>query len=172
MRWSILALVLLMVPTLRAEPGPSSWPEVGHPRWDLPELFRRARDLAPDKALDLNEMEARWIPRWMRQKTEVRIAEFNLQRVLEDPKSGEKDLARALDQLQEEKAKLFRIERDALLALHRTLGAEAFARLMKEPPVVLQIRGLRRRFFPHDMEELEAQLQKFLRGQEENPSED
>ncbi len=171
MRYGTLLLLLFAMPALRAEPAPLMGAGVNHPERDLPELFRWARELAPDKAADLDKLEAAWIPKWMRQKTEVRIAEFTLQRVLQDPESSEKDLARALDRLQEEKTRLFRIEKDALLALHRTLGSEAFARLMKEPPFVLRIRGMKRRFFP-DVEDIEMEVQKFMEGlKETSPSE-
>ena len=171
MRYRIPLLLVLAASLLQAQPTPSGWTGADHPERNLPELFRRARDLAPDKAAELNKLEAVWIPKWMRQKTEVRIAEFTLQRVLQNPESGEKDLARALDRLQEEKTRLFRIEKDALLALHRTLGSEAFARLMKEPPFVLRIRGMKRRFFP-EVEDIEMEIQKFMEGlKETSPSE-
>ena len=167
MRYGIPFLLVLAVSLLQAQPAPPMWGGAEHPERDLPELFRRARDLAPDKAADLDKLETAWIPKWMRQKTEVRIAEFTLQRVLQDPESSEKDLARALDRLQEEKTRLFRIEKDALLALHRTLGSEAFARLMKEPPVMLRLRGMRHRF--PGWQEMEEELQEMLKGLEKSP---
>jgi len=146
MRYGILLLPLLAVSFLQAHPAMPWWGERGHLRWNLPELFRRAQDLAPDKAAELSKLEGEWIPKWMRQKTEVRIAAFALRRMLQDPKRTDKDLAQALDRLQEEKTRLFRIEKDALLALHRTLGAETFARLMKEPPMMHRLWGTDHRF--------------------------
>lgn len=165
MRYGLLTLALFLCSgVLRADP-PEGDP-VWHPKRELPQLFRQARDLAPDRAGDIDKLESEWVPRWMRQRTELRIAEFELNRVLTDPNTTSRDLARALDRVNEERVKLHKIEKEALLALHRTLGGETFARLMQEHPFMLRLRGMKHRFFP-DVEEIEMELQKFMEGMKE-----
>lgn len=166
MRMALAALILALGWPTPGAAQPGGDMPFWQPKRELPQLFRQAREVAPEKAKDLEKLESEWVPKWMRQHTEVRIAELAVDRTLRDPDASEKDLSQALDRLNGERAKLHEIEKQALLALRRTLGGEAFARLMSEPPFMIRFRGMGHRFFPH-VEDIEMEIQKVLEGMKE-----
>lgn len=98
-------------------------------RFTPPRLLRRAARLSPSRAKELQALNTRITPRWLRARTELHIARMELARALRSPDTSPAELEQILRKVRERDQEIHRIQEETLLELRKTLEGDAFTRL-------------------------------------------